>query len=131
MGAAPRSSADARIGPAPSNVVPFRWTARGFVRAGVVFAVRGASISVSGPAGRADIYEALKSEVQRRTDVFVKFAPLDPKTPFPRVALPGVVAERSSKCDACADALEPGRGGMCPLCTIALQKVLKQLGRIP
>jgi hypothetical protein len=120
-----------RIDAPESNVVPIRWTARGFVRAGVVFAIGGATITVSGPAGRADIYEALKSEVKRRTDVFVKFAPLDPRSPFPRVALPGVSPVRSGACDVCGDALEPGRGGMCPLCSIALQKVLRQLGRIP
>lgn len=113
-----------------SNVIPLRWTARGFARAGVVFAISGVTISVSGPTNRKDIYDALVGEVQRRVDVFVRFAPLLPTLPFPRVFLSGVVRVRSGSCDACGDALDPGRAGMCPLCTIALQKTLKRLGRL-
>lgn len=113
-----------------SNVETMRWTARGFVRAGVVFSVVGPNVSVSGPSGRADLRQALVDEIGRRVDVFAQLAPLNPRHPFPRVQLPGVRPQRSSACDACGDALEPGRGGMCPLCTIALQKTLKQLGRI-
>lgn len=114
----------------PENVIPLRWTARGFIRAGVVFAVHGATITVSGPPERKDIYDALVAEVKRRVDVFVKFAPLDPRLPFPRVALLGVPIARSGACESCADPLDAGRAGMCPLCTIALQKTLRQLGRI-
>lgn len=113
-----------------SNVVPMKWTARGFVRAGVVFTVRGATITVSGP-DRPDLHQALLVELQRRVEVFAKFAPLDPKSPFPRVALPGVVVPRSGGCESCGDSLEAGRGGMCPLCTLALQRVLRAAGRIP
>jgi len=113
-----------------SNVVPLRWTARGFVRAGVVFSVCGANVSVAGPPGRADLHDLLVAEVKRRTDAFVKFAPLDGRSPFPRVGLLGVRPGRAGACDACGDPLEPGRGGMCPLCTVALQKVLKTLGRL-
>ncbi len=114
---------------AVSNVVPMRWTARGFVRAGVVFAVSGPTVTVSGP-NRPDLHEALLLELQRRVDVFVKFAPLDRAVAFPRVAMPGVAPVRSGACDACGDGLETGRGGMCALCTLALQRTLKQAGRI-
>lgn len=115
----------------PSNVVPLRWTMRGFVRAGVVFTIVGPNITVAGPVGREDIYAALKAEVERRVVVFLKQFPLDPRSPVPRVALPGVVARRSDFCDACGDALDVGRGGMCALCTIALQRALREQGRIP
>lgn len=110
--------------------IPLRWTARGFERAGVVFTAAGGAVSVSGPANRQDLYDALKAEVQRRVDVFSKFAPLDSRTPFPRVSMPGVVMARSDACDTCGDALDAGRGGMCPLCTVSLQKVLREKGRI-
>lgn len=115
----------------PSNVVPLRWTARSFVRAGVVFTIAGANVTVSGPAGRLDLQEQLAAEVKRRVDVFVKFAPLDPRSPMPRVALPGVRDQRAGACDTCGDAIDAWRSGMCPLCVIALQKALRQLGRIP
>jgi hypothetical protein len=115
---------------AVSNVIPLRWTSRGFVRAGVVFVVAGGTVTVQGPPGRDDLREALLVELQRRVDVFVKFAPLEPSTPFPRVAMPGVPTVRSCACDACGDALDVGRGGMCALCTLALQRVLKMKGRL-
>lgn len=115
---------------AVSNVVPLRWTARGFVRAGVVFAIAGATIAVQGPPDRDDLRALLLQEIQRRAEVFAKFAPLDPKTPFPRVVMPSVSNIRSCGCDACGDALDVGRGGMCALCALALQRVLKQAGRI-
>lgn len=115
---------------AVSNVVPLRWTARGFVRAGVVFTAHGSKVAVAGPPNRQDLHQALAAEIARRVEVFVKFEPLDRALPFPPVALPGVVARRSDACDACGDVLDAGRGGMCPLCTIALQKVLRQLGRL-
>lgn len=112
-------------------VIPLRWTARGFVRAGVVFSTEGGTMRVSGPEDRPDLYDALIAEVARRVDVFVKLAPLDPRSPFPRVGLPGVHAStRSGTCDACGDAMLPYRGGMCELCTVSLQKTLRQLGRL-
>jgi len=46
------------------------------------------------------------------------------------VALPGVRSVRSGACDACGDSLDVGRGGMCALCTIALQRVLRDTGRL-
>ena len=116
--------------PCASNVIPLRWTARGFLRAGIVFVTEGGTISVKGPPNREDLRQALVAEVQRRVDVFARFAPLDRSVPFPRVALPGVPSVRSDACDACGDALDVGRGGMCPLCTFALQKVLRAAGRI-
>lgn len=125
------SAAERLPDPTLSNVVPLRWTVRGFVRAGVVFTIAGSNVTVSGPPGRTDLQGALSAEIARRVEVFVKLAPLDPRSPMPRVGLPGVQLARCGQCDACGDPLEPGRGGMCPLCTIALQKTLKQLGRIP
>lgn len=114
----------------PSNVVPLRWTMRGFVRAGVVFTIVGPNITVAGPPNRPDLYDALRTEVERRELAFAKQFPLDPASPVPRVALPGVVPVRSGACDACGDALDVGRGGMCALCTIALQRALRKAGRI-
>lgn len=122
-------SAAERLQPV-SNVVPRRWTARDFVRAGVVFAVSGGDVAVQGPPNREDLRQALLVELQRRVDVFVKFAPLDPKMPFPSVGMPGVPTARSCACDACGDGLDNGRGGMCALCTLALQRTLKQAGRL-
>lgn len=110
------------------DVLPLRWNARGFVRAGVVFAVTGANVTVSGPVGRDDLQQALAAEIARRVDAFARFAPA--RGPFPRVSMPGAEVQRSGACDACGDALDRGRGGMCPLCTVALQKVLRSLGRI-
>ncbi len=116
---------------AVSNVVPLRWTARGFARAGVVFTITGGNVAVAGPPGRTDLLNALRDEVERRELAFAKQFPLDPRTPVPRVALPGVDVDRASACDACGDGMENGRGGMCSLCTIALQRALRKAGRIP
>lgn len=114
-----------------SNVVPLRWTSRGFTRAGVVFTITGANVAVAGPSGRTDLHQALVAEITRRVEAFSQLAPLNPRHAFPRVRLPGVVVPpRASACDSCGDALDAGRGGMCPLCIIALQKTLRQLGRI-
>lgn len=112
-------------------VVPLRWTARGFLRAGVVFTREAGLWRVQGPPGRDDLRVALVAEIARRTDVFAKFEPLDRTVPFPPVALPGVSRVRSGACDACGDALDTGRGGWCQLCTIAVERVLRGCGRLP
>lgn len=111
-----------------ADVVPLRWTARGFARAGVVFTTRGATMTVSGPPARDDLRDALLAEVLRRADVFATFAPERRDWPFPRVQMPGVTPVRHGACESCGDALN--RGGMCELCMLALQRVLKQLGRL-
>jgi hypothetical protein len=116
--------------PPPSNVVPLRWTARGFVRAGVVFTMQGGTVTVAGPPGREDLRQALLVEIERRAVVFVRQRPM-PDMPWPRVAMPGVPLARAGACDTCGDALDVGRGGMCPICTLALQRVLRTEGRIP
>lgn len=115
---------------AVSNVIPLRWTARGFVRAGVVFTIVGGTIHISGPPGRSDLLDALRAEIERREEIFAKQFPLDPKTPVARVALPGVALARTGACDACGDGLDVGRGGMCPLCIKALERALRKAGRI-
>lgn len=112
-------------------VVPLRWTARGFLRAGVVFHREAGRTRVQGPPGRDDLREALVAEIQRRMDVFAKFEPLDRSVAFPAVAMPGVARVRSGACDACGDALDSGRGGWCALCALAQERVLRACGRLP
>lgn len=85
-------------------------------------------MTVSGPQGRDDLRDALRVEIARRTDAFATFAPARRDRPFPRVALPGVVPVRHGACESCGDPLH--RGGMCDLCVLALERVLRAEGRL-
>ena len=85
---------------------------------------------ILGPEGREDLRASMQIELARRIEVFSKQVPLVRDVMLPRVGLPGVTLRRTDACDACGDPMKVGRGGMCPLCEIALRRVLMKEGRI-
>jgi hypothetical protein len=85
---------------------------------------------VIGPEGREDLRSAMTVELARRVEVFSKQLPLVKSAPVGRVGMPGVRLVRTDACDACGDPLQSGRGGMCPLCELALRRVLIADGRL-
>lgn len=85
---------------------------------------------ILGPDGREDLRGFMQFELARRMAVFEKQMPLVRDVMAPRVAMPGVTLMRSGACDACGDPMKVGRGGMCPLCEIALRRVLVTAGRL-
>jgi hypothetical protein len=103
-------------------------TALEFLAQDVEFRVR--ENRVLGPEERGDLRPLLQVELARRIEVFSKQMPLVRDVMAPRVAMPGVTLMRSGACDSCGDPMKSGRGGMCPLCELALRRVLIACGRL-
>lgn len=85
---------------------------------------------VLGPVDREDLRPVVAGELERRMQSFARQFPLLRDVPVGVVRLPGVTPTRTGSCDACGDALKIGRGGMCPLCELALRRALKAAGRL-
>lgn len=106
-------------------------TARELIAAGVVFVHEpGAPTRVKGPQRAC---AAAAAEVARRAALFLPLLRYQP-SPARAFQLPGVgaPAPRRGLCLHCAERLEPPQtDGGCELCHAAVQRALRELGRLP
>lgn len=93
-------------------------TAVDFMAAGIVFESSGGHRTARGPAGRPDLVEALRAEIERRVPRFYGDIQLVRDQISRLLGAP----PRCDFCELCADRMENGRGGVCSLCGIACQK---------
>lgn len=112
------------------KLLPAPRTALEFVAEGVHFRWSGGIVKALGRPGGEDLQRALRDEVLRRVALIM---PQIPATGFvPRIAIALVpVHARVGSCDGCGDPMKPYRGGMCELCSLALQRALRDTGRLP
>jgi hypothetical protein len=93
---------------------------------GVTFTPSGGAIAVSGPGGREDLRAELLAQIEKRQVLFASEIPLVADAVF---HVKRSLA-RAGECDTCGDSMRRGRGGMCALCVIALQRALRSRGRL-
>lgn len=91
---------------------------------GVTFTRKGpAEYQPFGPASRADLREALRVDLERRTAAMIDALMRNPKR---SPVIGEVTGARVGECHLCGDPMLPYIGGWCVLCTIALGKAMKE-----